>query len=168
MPYAMVEQVTRRAGRLSGTWTASTRPSTADVAAWLEEVSDKVDARLAGLGLTLPTDDRVAEALVAPVADEVLVLLLDASWPGGQGGGEVAALRDGANARVLKFWGDDSTAGAYRSEPAIAAALALAPSAVLGASSLWTEEPDYPTSADQVAGRRNPAQAPWVQRGQPL
>lgn len=138
MAYATQAQVVRRAARLSDAWGAATKPSLADIDAFAEEVSDKVDARLRGLGLSFPVSAGVTEALVSPVADETLILLLDASWPGGAGGAEVASLRESAKERVTEFWAEG-----YRNEPAIAEALAETTSANAGAASLWTDEPDY-------------------------
>lgn len=143
--YATVSDVKARAGRLSPAWTPESVPGDGDIEALAEAESAELNASIVGLGLTVPAQGEPAfEGLRGWIADRVLVLMLDATWPGGEG--EVANLRASALARILGYqtaW-DSGALGAL-------VVLVDASSSVGGASSLWTSEPGYEAVEDDAA-----------------
>lgn len=165
MSYATLPDLRARAGRLASAWDETTEPGDADLETFLQQVGDELDAALALHGVDLPVASTVvSRALVGVNADGALVLAIEATWPGGRGNEETAAILEAARARYEAAW------AAIYAGTFVGLALAVdqdtATSGSAEASTLWTHEPGYPTFADVYEAVRNPGFAPGFARGQ--
>lgn len=138
MAYADVAALKGRAGRLAGAWTSTSEPSDADLERFLDAVAAELDAVFASMGFGVPIEDiTAAGALEGLNAAAALLIAIDATWPGGAGGAEVAALRDDLRAQV-KAAMDAIAAGTYQ-----AVVVLTSGSAGQGANNFWSKEPNY-------------------------
>lgn len=163
MAYAELGDVLARAGRASGAFHEGASVDEADIEAFLSETAGFIDAVLAARGVD-GSDPAVRGALRGANADAALLLALDGAFPGGRGGDEVRALRDGVRARLGLSGGQ--TVSARTLTVALELASDIAAGGSSGASSFWLDNPDYPTTADFETAYQRPATAPFVARGE--
>lgn len=166
MAYATADDVLARLGILAPAFSETSNPSLNDLDSFLDTVAAEIDAGVASRGLGVPLENEPAEALVGVNADGALLLAIDARWPGGVGGDEVAALREDVTARFKTAM----AAIADGTHPAIVL-VSVGDDDSVGANSFWQEEPDYglPWSSDAIAAvNESPAVRPGVARGMKL
>ena len=145
MAYADLAKVKSRAGILADAWGAAgtTTVDDSDLTSYLADASAEIDAAFGTLGIAVPATDPVALAALEPLAaDMALLTAIDATWPGGRGGDDVAEMRDRLNRKLERFW---TAVADPKRRPAVVTYLLGLLDAEEGsaAGSFWTDEADY-------------------------
>jgi predicted RNase H-like HicB family nuclease len=161
--YALLADVKARAGALSGSWDAATKPSDGDITGFLGNISDEINAIIAARGLSLPVAGSAAAlALAGMNTDGALILALEATFPEGSGPSSAGKTLDDARDRYKESY-DQLVAGTL---PALA--LLESGASAPSASSFWQQEGDsFGTLSTPDARDANPfTSAGPVGRGQ--
>lgn len=159
--YATVEDVLARMGKLRGVVGNNDAPDESEIERFIEDLSANVDVLFGHYGAAVPiTDATTLGALRPVVADAAAVLALEGAFPGGPVPAEVSDLIDRITARRDAAWKSISDG----TSPIVVVIEDEAGSA-LGASSFWTDEPEYGIGmTDQARLGLNPALAPYFER----
>lgn len=154
MSYCEVEDVKARAGFLKDAWDDDTPVTDGDIERFIRDAGAVVDVALAGHGFVNPAvDTRVTGALVPVVADIALLAALLATWPGGTGPAQIAALIQEVRLRVEGADGKGGYLGALAAGD-INFLMYLReqdPGLASGGGDFWTTEKGYSSWLDDIA-----------------
>lgn len=163
--YASVPDVLARAGVLRGVFDQGDAPSTAEIDRFIEDASSMVDTKVLTLGGSVPlADPTVLGALRPMVADAATALALQSAFPGGNRPADAQDLIDSLKERADEAWKNLLTG-----DSPIVQVIVAADADSLGASSFWTDEPNYGLNlAPTVRLGLNPYLQPGFERGEIL
>lgn len=147
MSYATIETLKGRAGVLARRWDADSTPGDADLEIYLQDAAAEIDAKIGGMGFSVPVTDPVAAASLAGWnADKALLVALPATWPGGSGPQEVKDMIAAAQARVTAYEAASDKGGMA----AIQYLRAQESNAASGSANFWEQERDYSPWIDDI------------------